>query len=228
VAAKNEEPARVDRIAGDLITERFDYDGGRQVAVYLPPGPPQAVVFAGDGQLISGWGAYLEASNAPPVMIVGAFRTDATDEMIRLGEYSAPLELDRFAAHEHFFVHDVREWVGSRFGIMPAERTIVCGVSASAEFSLAMGLRHPDLYGTVFAASPGGGCLPPPVLPDRLPRVYLTAGTLEPFFLDNAARWADALRVAGAEVVMSERAGDHGDPFWQAAFLDMLDWTFGP
>jgi hypothetical protein len=40
-------------IAGELITERLDYDGGRQVTVYVPPAPAQAVVFAGDGQLIS-------------------------------------------------------------------------------------------------------------------------------------------------------------------------------
>jgi len=35
---------------------------------------------------------------------------------------------------------------------------------------------------------------------DAVPRTYLVAGTLEPFFLDNAARWAAALRDAGADV----------------------------
>lgn len=45
-------------IAGELITERFEYDGGRQVTVYVPPEPPQAVVFSGDGQLITQWGAW--------------------------------------------------------------------------------------------------------------------------------------------------------------------------
>ena len=43
-------------IAGELVTETFGYDGGRQVTVYVPPGPPEAVVFAGDGQLTSQWG----------------------------------------------------------------------------------------------------------------------------------------------------------------------------
>ena len=28
-------------MAGELITETFGYDGGRQVAVYLPAGPPR-------------------------------------------------------------------------------------------------------------------------------------------------------------------------------------------
>ena len=59
-----------------------------------------------------------------------------------------------------------------------------------------------------------------------LPRTYLTAGTSEPFFLENAIRWADALRGGGADVVMTERAGDHGDPFWEAEFPLMVAWAF--
>lgn len=29
-------------IAGELVTETFDYDDGRQVTVYIPPDPPEA------------------------------------------------------------------------------------------------------------------------------------------------------------------------------------------
>ena len=39
--------------AGKFVTETFDYDGGRLVTMYVPPEPPKAVVFAGDGQRIS-------------------------------------------------------------------------------------------------------------------------------------------------------------------------------
>ncbi len=46
-------------------------------------------------------------------------------------------------------------------------------------------------------------------MPTPLPRTYLVAGTLEPFFLENAARWAAALRDAAADVVMSERVAGH-------------------
>ena len=52
-------------ITGELITETFEYDGGREVTVYAPPAPPEAVVFAGDGQLISQWGGVLEAADVP-------------------------------------------------------------------------------------------------------------------------------------------------------------------
>jgi hypothetical protein len=42
-------------------------------------------------------------------------------------------------------------------------------------------------------------------MPSSLPRAYFDAGTLEPFFHENATRWAAALREAGADVVMTER-----------------------
>src|SRR6202034_3166752 len=135
---------------------------------------------------------------------------------------------ERFAAHEKFFVEDVRGWVRARFGVaMPAERTAVLGVSAGGELALAIGLRHPDVYGAVFCASPGAGYRPPVVMPSKIPRTYLVAGTLEPFFHDNATRWATALRDAGADVVMAERVGTHGGAFWQEEFPLMVAWAFG-
>jgi enterochelin esterase-like enzyme len=220
-------------IAGELVIETFDYDGGRQVTAYVPPAPPEAIVFSGDGQLIASWGGVLEAAELPATMIIGAHRPG--DETRRIQEYSPgestaafAFDPERFAAHERFFVEDVRRWAQSRFDIaLPAERTAVFGVSASGELALAMGLRHPDIYGAVFCASPGGGYRPPDVMPSSLPRAYLVGGTQEPWFLENAARWAVALRDAGADVVMTERIGSHGDAFWQEEFPLMVAWAFG-
>jgi len=212
--------------AGEIVIETFDFDGGRQVSVYVPPDPPEAVVFAGDGQVISQWGGVLEAAVVPPTMIVGVHRL--TDETLRLHEYSPGFDEERFSAHETFFVEDVRRWVRSRFGVaLPSGRTAVFGVSASAELALAVGLLHPDTYGAIFCASPGAGFRPPDVLPSSLPRTYLVAGTEEPFFHENASRWAHALRDAGGDVVMTERAGAHGDPFWRDELPHMVAWAFG-
>ena len=214
-------------VSGELITETLEYDGGREVTVYVPPEPPEAVVFAGDGQLIPHWGGDLEAAGGPATMIVGAHRL--ADETLRLHEYSLGFDPERFAAHERFFVEGLRGWVRTRFGVaLPAGRTAVCGVSASGELALALGLRHPGVYGAIFCASPGGGYRPPGVMPSPIPRTYLVAGTQEPFFLRNAARWAGALRDAGADVVMEERRGSHGDAFWQEEFPLMVAWAFGP
>jgi enterochelin esterase-like enzyme len=221
------ESLQTQAITGEFVTEKFDYDGGRQVTVYVPPVPAEAIVFAGDGQMISQWGRSLEAADVPPTMIVGVHR--AADETLRLHEYSPQFDPERFSAHERFFVEYVGAWARARFGVtLPSERTAVFGVSAGGELALALGLRHPELYGAVFSASPGGGYRPPDPMPSRLPRTYLVAGTREPFFLDNAARWATALRGATADVVMRQRLAGHDDQMWRQELPLMIEWAFGP
>src|SRR5438270_6247620 len=137
-------------VTGELIAETCASDGGRRVTVYVPPAPIKAVVFAGDGELIAPWGGVLEAADVPSTMIVGVHRL--ADETLRLHEYSPGFDPERFAAHEKFFVEDVRQWLRSRFGVtLPARRTAVLGVSAGGELALALGLRHRDCYGAIFS-----------------------------------------------------------------------------
>jgi len=215
-------------IAGEIVTETFDYDDGRQVTVYVPPEAPVAIVFAGDGQMIAQWGGVLEESDSPPTMIVGVHRV--SDETLRLHEYSPRFDPERFAAHESFFVEDVGTWVRSRFGVtLPAQRTAVFGVSAGGEPALALGLRHPDLFGAIFSASPGAGYQPPATGFDvgLLSRAYFVAGTQEPFFRENASRWAVALREAGVDVVFRERFSGHDEAMWRKEFPLMVAWAFG-
>src|SRR5438445_10620165 len=125
----------VGAVLGEFVTETFAYDGGRKVTVYVPPEPPEAVVFAGDGQLTSQWGGVLGAADVPATMIVGVHRL--ADETLRLHEYSPGFDPERFAAHERFFVEDVRRWARSRFGVtLSADRTAAFGVSAGGELAL--------------------------------------------------------------------------------------------
>jgi enterochelin esterase-like enzyme len=184
-------------------------------------------VFAADG----GWHvdrlvAALEAGGHRSTMVVAIHGMD--DDEGRLHEYVPGFDEERFAAHERFFADEVVGWVRTGLGIdLPAERTAVWGASLGGELALAMGLRHPDVFGVVLSLSPGAGFRPAAELPRPLPRVYLAAGTKEPFFLENATRWGDALRAAGADVVLEERDGDHGDPFWFDELPRMVAWAFG-
>ena len=212
-------------IAGKFVTETFDYDGGRHVTVYVPPDPPEAIIFSGDGQAISQWGELLEAADMPPTMIAGVH--SLRDEKLRLQEYSPGFDPARFAAHEKFFVEDVRQWIHSRFGlIFTRERTAMFGASAGGELALALGVRHPKIYGAILCASPGAGYKPTEGMPVKIPPTYLVAGMQEPFFLENAMRWANALNEAGAEVVMKVREGSHGSTFWKTEFPLMVAWAF--
>ena len=211
---------------GELISESCDYDGGRRVSVYVPSRPVEAIVFAGDGQAIAPWGADLDDLDVPATMVVGVHRS--ADETTRLHEYSPGFDPQRFAAHERFFTRGLPTWIAASFGVaLGPRRTAVLGVSAGAELALALGLRHPDLYGAVLCASPGAGYRPPTALPPPIPRAYFVSGDREPFFRANAARWAEAMQAAGADVVAAERAGAHGDPFWREEFPLMADWAFG-
>ena len=209
-----------------MVTASLDFGDGRPVSVYVPPAEPQAVVFAGDGQRVARRGRDLETADLPPTMVVGVH--GLADESMRLREYSPVFDAGRFSAHEEFFVADVARWVRSQFGVaLPPARTAVFGASAGGELALALGLRHPEVYGAVLAGSPGAGYQPPPdLVAQRAPRTYLVAGTREPFFLGNAMRWADALYRAGAEVVMRERDGSHGSDLWRAEFPLMVAWAF--
>jgi pimeloyl-ACP methyl ester carboxylesterase len=157
-------------------------------------------------------------------LIVGVHRL--ADETLRLHEYSPRIDPERFAAHERFFVEDVRRWTGSRFGVaLPAGRTAVFGVSAGAELVLALGLRHPDVYGAIFCASPGAGYRPPVLMPSSLPRAYFVAGTPEPFFHENAvgsstARSRRGRRHDRAGRIARRRVLATGVPL-------MVAWAFG-
>ncbi len=206
-----------------LITKTFDFDGGRDVSACLPTKPATAVVFAADGQATARLGELLAPDLA--VAVVGV--QGLTDEMERLKEYSQGFDGARFAAHEAFFTGPVRQWAWEVLGRdYPAAQTAIFGASAGGELALALGLAHPDLYGAILAGSPGGGFRPSEELPPEIPRTYLVGGTLEPFFLDNATRWASALQDAGVEVVMAEREGGHGSELWDAEFAAMVRWAF--
>jgi enterochelin esterase-like enzyme len=211
--------------AGRIVAKTLPYDSGRRVSVYLPSSRPTAIVFAGDGRSIAQWGDLLTTANTPATAIVGIH--GLPDDKQRLEEYSPVFNQERFKSHEKFFVEEVPKWVRETFDInLPAVRTAVFGASAGGELAIALGLRHPDVYGAILSGSPGAGYQPPRSIAGPIPRTYLVAGTQEPFFLNNAARWARALENAGGEVVFAQRDADHGPALWREEFPRMVDWAF--
>lgn len=210
---------------GELISEIFPFENGREVTVYLPERPVKAILYSGDGQLLSKWGFDLERDDLPSTMIVGVHRH--VNETLRLHEYSPNFDPVRFKAHEDFLIEGVRTWVNSSFGInLPDVRTAAYGVSAGGELALALGIRHSNIFDAVFSASPGAGYKPTDDIISTMPSTYLVAGIQEPFFLENATRWATALQENGREVTLKERHAGHDETMWRAELPKMLTWAF--
>ncbi|MEM7091680.1 MAG: alpha/beta hydrolase-fold protein [Actinomycetota bacterium] len=213
-------------LRGSLSTSSFDFDGGRDVTAYVPVEPPVLTAFAADGQWhVEQLADRLEASSAPATAIIGIHGQESDDD--RLHEYIESFGGSRFAAFEAFVIGEVRAWASSHLGLdTPTSATAFWGASLGGELALAMGLRHPEIFGTVLCASPGGGFRPEgQPMAGPLPRAYLLGGTGEPWFLDNARRWADALIEAGALAVLAERDGEHGGSFWYDEFPRMVQWA---
>lgn len=98
-----------------MTTETFDYDGGWH-ATRL--------------------NAALTDAGVTSTMLVGVH--GLADDRQRLLEYSPSFDADRFAAHEKFFVEDVRQRMRSEYGLtLGADRTAIWGASIGAEVTMA-------------------------------------------------------------------------------------------
>jgi hypothetical protein len=187
--------------------------------------PPTCKARISNCQMISQWGRFLEAADVPSTMIVGVHRV--ADETLRLHDYSPKFDPERFAAHERFFVEDVGVWARSRFGVTLPSSARPCLVFRQVESSrLLLGFDIPSSTARSSQPRPARGT-------GRLTQGRVDCRTRtwwpapEPFFLDNAARWAAELRDATADVVMSERAAGHEDDMCRREFPLMIRWAFG-
>ena len=174
-----------DTDSGELVTATLDYDGGRQVTGVHSTGSARALsCIAGDGiRAISQWGGYLEAADVPSTMIVGVH--GLADETLRLQEYSPFFDAERFAAHERFSSRTSADGLGSGSESRCPPNAPPCSVLGGRRTRARSRAPTSGRLRCSFSGSPGGGYKPTGVLPNRIPRTYLVAGTLEPFFLDT-------------------------------------------
>jgi hypothetical protein len=62
-------PVSIIPLADKIVSEKFDYGAGRRFALYVPPDPPETIVFAGDGQMISQWGVRPAARTLSRILV---------------------------------------------------------------------------------------------------------------------------------------------------------------
>ncbi len=140
----------------------------RKIKIYLPPGHDRAksypVIYAADGMTNA---EILEplilAGKVRPIVVVGVlsgtYQGDRAQPYdikrdLRACEYLPEIDPARFAKHEKFFCDEVRAWAEKELGATRNQNErAIHGVSNGARFAVEMGMRHPELFGHVFAFS---------------------------------------------------------------------------
>jgi pimeloyl-ACP methyl ester carboxylesterase len=134
----------------------------------------------------------------------------AGEDELRAKEYIPGTDLDRFVAHERFFVEELAAWAERNLGAT-TERALraVFGFSNGGVFVGEMTLRHPERFGVAMTFSAG---IPPDTKRSRPAsdvRVYLAVGLFDEGFYRATRAFAVQLQQAGAQVVFSARAAGH-------------------
>ncbi len=146
----------------------------------------------------------------------------------RNGEYVDGRDPERFALHEALWTDTAVKWVEQTLErSLSPRRTGVFGFSCGGSFAASVGLRHPDLFGNVFAFSIAGR----PVSDFSQTTVgditqssfYLTAGSREPKGMRNyMKRFHTWLKKNGATSNFCIGTGGHELSLWSAQLNAVL------
>jgi len=183
------------------------------------------VIYCSDGQNAGAFAhQFFKAFEVDNFWFVGV---DCSPEN-RNAEYVIGRDDRNFGMHESFFVNTVVDWATRVIGIRHARnQSAVFGYSCGGAFAASMGIRHPDVYGTIFAFSIAGR----PVthfeakLESDLSNVafYFRTGSREPkamhSYMKRLEKW---LVSANAQVNSSTLAGGHEFALWSMALNESI------
>jgi predicted alpha/beta superfamily hydrolase len=232
--------------------------GPRDVIVYLPPGYEKEpkrrypVLYLHDGQnLFDAEHAGMEwqvdetaerlirAGAIEPLIVVGIANTDA-----RWDEYT-PTRVDsdggKADLYGRLIVEELKPFVDRTYRTRPvAAATGIGGASLGGLVSLYLGLKYPDVFGTVFAVSPhvwwDHGVILKTVaaLPKKsAQRIWVDVGTGEgEEYLDGVRRLRGALIAKGWKIgkelaYVEDEGAQHDELAWAARVEPMLRWAVG-
>lgn len=215
--------------------------GTRKVRVYLPPSHdrtrPTSVIYAADGMLNSDvLEPLILAGHVRPVMVIGVssggYLGDQSGKEpydikrdLRALEYLPGHDADRFKKHEAFFCEELAAWAQRELGASSDRKDkAVFGCSNGARFAVEMGVRHPDLFGSVFAFSVAGNRGAEPKKRENSSHFYLAAGMWEPGFHKITKAVDEQLEKQSIPVSFHSRYAGHDDAMWRDEFaLDVQE-----
>jgi enterochelin esterase-like enzyme len=214
------------------IRDRLPFDDGtfRELTVYLPRIPTTEVryILCADGQSLPYLIGSQERSGATSrTAFIGVHSSNS----LRAREYVEGRDNQHFHRHERFFVNDVRCWVERRFGVELCPNNTGCfGYSCGGSFAVSMGIRHPNIFGSVIALSVANR----PIRVDQptqelldLSRMwlYLAAGESEPGgmkkYMERLSVWQ---RKHGGQSRCLPSPGGHEVAVWKHELLRGIEW----
>ncbi|MBW5448156.1 esterase family protein [Cohnella sp. CFH 77786] len=229
------------------VSSRILPEGGRSLRVYLPPGYQETVsypvVYCQDGEDFFNFGRIATISQRmileedwEPFVVVGV----DVDKKLRTSEYMPGGS--RHEAYTGFFSEEMLPDVEKHFSVRrtPEER-LLAGDSLGASACLSLALKRPDLFTRVLSLS--GAYYDASVdQADREPilaglRVWMSVGLQETAFETDRGTFdfvalnrvmKRLLSAKGAEIVYSERDGEHKWGFWQQLLPEALSAFLGP
>jgi len=229
----------------------------RTVHIYLPAGYKAGatdrydVVYVIDGEMLLRFfppvRAFAEENDlVPPLILVGIDNLywydkglDSRDrDLLPAAVTGSPLSggADRFS---RFLVEELKPFIDRTYRTRPmAAATGIGGASLGGLVSLYLGLKYPDVFGTVFAVSPHvwwdhGVILKMVAALPKKPaqRIWVDVGTGEgEEYVDGVRRLRDALTAEGwkigKELAYTEDEGaQHDELAWAARVEPMLRWA---
>ena len=204
----------------------------RDVTACLPQeqASDMAFIFCADGQYVPYFAKQLHDELAAyRVGLIGVHSSPA----FRGQEYVEGRDEQCFKEHESFFINVVRDWAQTQACVpLTCNNSATFGFSCGGAFAVSMGIRHPNLFGSVIALSIAGRPVrvdqPPPDVHDLTQsRFYLAAGESEPGSIKNyTKRLASWIRKNGGQSETRLSPGGHELSVWQHELRRGIQWLW--
>lgn len=239
-------PTSAGKLLGSLQTIPFasrELGEVRSVTVYLPPngGEPLDAVYMADGQSCEDFARILEplilAKRVAPTAIIGLFHGEFKGDIahydfqqdFRAREYLKFVDPERFESHLRFVTGEVVPWAERKFNLAPGSRhRALFGFSNGGAFALVASAERSDIFGAALPFSIAvfdRDGFRNEVRGKRLPRYWITAGTMESFSRISESA-TDLLREAHASVRYDTYVAGHDSQMWELGFARAIPKVF--
>jgi enterochelin esterase-like enzyme len=119
-----------------------------------------------------------------------------------------------------FFTQEVISWAEEQYPFpSSADSRVVFGFSNGGSFAATMGIRHPDLFGSVIACAIAGDRYDLSSYPKLTNQFFLVTGTWDTRFHSNVQYLHKTLKKSKVKCKLAVRVAEHDGTMWQEEFI---------